>query len=480
VHKIVSACFGVAAVLGSVVGVPTHTAGATSTDQPNILLVMTDDQSYSTLAQMANVQKLARRGTTFTDYHANFPLCCPSRTTTLTGQYVHNHEVWGNSGATSGGYDAFAPGAGNSLPVWLQGAGYKTMMVGKFLNGYRDDDGVPPGWDRWRVSNIGNTYNYDGAKLVEEDGKLHTYDGYKTDIYRDMALRLIDESSAEPSAEPWFMWLAFNAPHIGTPIDADDSELVTSSSPPRRDRNAYRGTKAPTYGTAIFNENDVSDKPRHVRLLPKMKPALISAVNESYSQQLETLQSVDDALGTIEDKLAETGQLDNTVIIFTTDNGYYYGEHRIKAGKQSPYTAASRLPLIVAGPGFARGAVRTEPRLNTDLAATLVSLAGAKAGRTQDGVTLTKQTSVWRPLLLEGRIPKGSAGVIYHIRQYSAVLTPRWFYARYRYTDGALGVELYDLRHDPNMLHNLRTRPKDDERKAELRATMEAMAGYRV
>ena len=139
--------------LAAVVSAPVGTAGApvaAPDPRPNILLVMTDDQSYESIASMPNVQALADRGTTFTDYHANFPLCCPSRVTTMTGQYVHNHGVWSNTGP-SGGYPAFLPQAPNSLPVWLQTAGYTTMAVGKYLNGYDATFGVPPGWDRWRV-----------------------------------------------------------------------------------------------------------------------------------------------------------------------------------------------------------------------------------------------------------------------------------------------------------------------------------------
>jgi arylsulfatase A-like enzyme len=456
-------------------GTSRYTAAATT---PNVLLIMTDDQTYDTIRRMPELRALQARGTTFTDYHANFALCCPSRTTTITGQYVHNHGVWANGGP-EGGYPAFAPSAGNSLPVWLQEAGYQTMMVGKYLNQYNGTTyGVPPGWDRWRVTNSDEQNRYFDPRLFQEDGQYHDYAGYTTDVYADIATSLIEESAA--TRQPWFMWLAPNAPHVGSPVDLDDSSLMISSSPAPRYRDKFEGVAAPTYGDPVFNELDVRDKPRHVATLPRMSAKLVRAVNETYSQQLETLQSVDDMLAQVQTELDATGQSDDTVIMFTTDNGVYFGEHRIKAGKKAPYTAASHMPLVVAGPGFAAGQVRTEPRLNTDLAPTILELTGAIPGRVQDGTSLMKVVSENRPLLMEGRIGGGSGGVHYQIRQFTALRLPRWFYARYRYTDDTLGVELYRLTSDPDMLQNLAGNNSLQGTRKRLRATMETMAGYAV
>jgi arylsulfatase A-like enzyme len=465
-----------AVALAAVVSAPDTSGGAPDTapePRPNILLVMTDDQSYQSIAAMASVQALADRGTKFTDYHANFPLCCPSRVTTMTGQYVHNHGVWSNSGA-EGGYPAFLPEAANSLPVWLHRAGYTTMAVGKYLNGYNASFGVPPGWDRWRVWDKmpgEETSVYHDVRIVSEDGTVGTVPGYSTDTYRDLATDLIDEATGD---RPWFMWLGFNAPHITTRVDPGDPTLIHSSSPDVVDRDTFEGAAAPRFGLPIFNEADVSDKPRHVAGLARMSAAMVRAVNESYSQQLETLQSVDRAVGDLVEELAATGQLEDTVIVFTTDNGFFYGEHRIPLGKQSPYTAASHLPLVVAGPGFDEGAVDVRPRSNVDLAPTFVRLAGASPGLPMDGVSLRAAVTDRRPLLIEGRIPP------WRVSQFTAIRRPHWFYARYGYSDGAIGVELYDLVADRDMLRNLHRNPAYDEREEALRSTMEAMAGYVV
>jgi N-acetylglucosamine-6-sulfatase len=210
--------------------------------------------------------------------------------------------------------------------------------------------------------------------------------------------------------------------------------------------------------------------------MPSMTHAVRAAVNEAYSQQLEALQTVDEWVGRLRATLEQMGRLDNTLIMFTTDNGYYYGEHRIRAGKQAPYIAGSRMPLIVSGPGFAAGVKDSDPRSNVDLAPTILEVTGAQAGRPQDGQALTLDLND-RAILMEGRIPRPSAGVHYGISQFTAIRTRNWFYARYRYIDGVRDSELYSLRRDPRMLESL---PGRSGRRDALRSRMESMAGYRV
>lgn len=447
---------------------------AAAPDRPNILLITTDDQTFESLRSMPHVWQMRNDGTRYTRYYANFPLCCPSRATILTGQYTHNHNVWQNGPAGGGGYAALHPTHDNTLPVWLQNAGYQTVMLGKYVNHYYlDNHGIPPGWDKFRVSTQETAYHYKETELVHEDGRIEDHGTkYKTDLYARLADQLIGEMDSD---RPFFMWVSFNAPHIGDPQNQDDSDALASASPPKRYRNQMAGTNAPAYRTWAFNEPDVSDKPRHIRNLPKLSASLQTAIHENYSQQLEALRAVDDAVARIRNALSRTGQLENTVIAFTTDNGYYYGEHRIRSGKSIPYGAASRMPLIVVGPGFTPGQVATEPRLNTDLAATFVEIAGASPGRELDGVPLTTGSGAWRTLLQEGSIPTGSGRVKYFIHRYAAVRTPNWFYGRYHYNDGGLGVELYNLKNDPNMLHNVRTDGRYDAKKTQLRQRLEQL-----
>ena len=443
--------------------------------RPNIVLIMTDDQTYESLRYMRQVRRLAASGTTFTNYHANFALCCPSRATTLTGQYAHNHRVWTNEA----GYPALAPTARNTLPVWLHRAGYRTMFVGKYLNGYGYRRyGVPPGWDVWRAKNNSGEggVRFHDIDLRHEDGKTYHHSGYATDTLGRVA---VEQVVSSPPEQPFFLWLAFNAPHAGGGRDPDDhvGVPVPSTSPKREYRGDFEGVKAPAWGTRSFDERDISDKPRHIRRMPRMTPRIRSAVHEAYSQQLEALQSVDEWVGRLRQALAEQGQLDNTLIMFTTDNGYYYGEHRIRSGKQTPYTAASRMPLVVSGPGFAAGVKDSRPRSNVDLAPTIAAAAGAEAGRAMDGRPLTRDVPRGRPILMEGRIPGRSGSVRYDIRQFTAIRTPNWFFARYRYVGGGRDSELYDLRRDPKMLNSL---PGKVDRRASLRSQMVRLAGYRV
>ena len=441
---------------------------------PNIVLIMTDDQTYESLRHMANVAELAAAGTTFTNYHANFALCCPSRVTTITGQYVHNHGVW-----TNHGYPALAPNAGNTLPVWLSQAGYRTMLVGKYINGYGHAvHGVPPGWDVWRPKIHGGGEGIaDYYDIFMGDGEeTEQHAGYATDTIGQIA---IDEVTASPAEQPFFLWLTFNAPHFANLDDPEDpvGVPVKSTSPRTDHRDAFEGVRAPNRGTAAFNERDVSDKPRHIRRMPRMSAEIRSAVDEAYSQQLEALQAVDEWIGRLREALALTGRLDDTLIMFTTDNGYYFGEHRIPSGKRAPYPAASRMPLVVSGPGFAAGVEDHRPRSNVDLAPTILAAAGAQPGLPQDGRALTHDVSDARAILMEGRIPSVRAPVSYGIAQFTAIRTRNWFFARYRYLDGETDSELYDLRRDPTLLTSL---PGRSERRVRLRHRMESMAGYSV
>ena len=467
--------------LAGVVSAPVGSAGApvaAPDPRPNILLVMTDDQTFESIASMPFIRALADRGTKFTNYHASFPLCCPSRATTLTGQYAHHHGVWRNGGP-EGGYTAFEPGAGNSLSVWLQVAGYKTMMVGKFLNGYDVGDGVPPGWDRWRVWNRSTDGNsrYHDVPLVYEDGTVHQTTGYSTLTYRKQATQLVDESA---DGQPWFMWLAFNAPHSSMDADPDDLPQRQSPSPAVQDRDAFEGTKAPAFGRALFNEADVSDKPRFLATLPKMSPAMVRAVNESYSQQLETLQSVDRAIGGIEARLAATGQLGNTVIAFTTDNGSSTESTGSPRGSGRPTQRRRNCRWSWqdqdSGPRWwigRRGSTQTWLRRSW-------TWPGATPAVPMDGVSLRLLRAGEAAVVVRGPDAVLLRRVPYNVEQYSAIRRPHWFYARYGFTDGTVGVELYDLVADRDMLRNLHRNPAYNAREEALRRAMEAMAGYVV
>ena len=420
--------------------------------RPNILLFMSDDQADGTLSAMPTVRWLQSIGTSYTRYFDSFPLCCPTRAAVLTGQYSHNSGVWSN-GPPDGGYPALQD-KDNTIAAWLHDGGYQTAILGKILNGYHYAvDGVPAGWDFWRVAED-PIYDYYDTRIRDENGVSTDYpDAYKTETYTSLALDLIDE--LDPT-RPWFLWLSPNAPHAGKPFDTDDSHSVPTCSPSGLWRDRYEGTRLPH--PAQFNEKDVSDKPRHIRDLPPLTKHVQRAIVEAYSQQLECLRSLDTYLARVIAHLAEIGELADTDIIYVSDNGWAFGEHRVPAGKSLPYDYAARLPLVAAGPDFPP-AVDRRPRSSVDLAATITDLAGVTPPYPLDGTSLRTAVDPNRPILHEGKVAE-SAGVHYGISRYAGIRLPSWFYAQYLYDDGTSDAELYNLVSDPGELQSLHGDPQ--------------------
>jgi N-acetylglucosamine-6-sulfatase len=410
--------------------------------RPNVVVLMTDDQTVESMRVMPNVHALlAQQGVTFDNSFVSYSLCCPSRATFLTGQYAHNHGVWGNA-APNGGY--YKLDSTNTLPVWLQRAGYQTIHLGKYLNGYgtRSKTEIPPGWGEWYGSPDPSTYQYLNYTL-NENGKLVTYGNraadYKTDVEARKAVDIIARQAIDP--RPFFLWVAFLAPHSGGPRDSDDPTGLGTPSPAPRHRNYFATQPLPI--PPSFNEADVSDKPAGIRNRPLMTPAKIAAVRENYQQRLESLLAVDDAVGLIVNQLAAIGELDRTYILFTSDNGFFHGEHRVPSGKVLLYEPSIRVPLIMRGPRIPPGQHRRQFVANIDLAPTIVAATGAQPGRVMDG----------RSLLPFARDPIFHSGrdLLLETPTFSAIRTPNWLYAEYVTGER----ELYNLAHDPDELTSL-------------------------
>jgi N-acetylglucosamine-6-sulfatase len=431
-------------------------AGAESVQQrarPNVLVVMTDDQTVESLRVMGNVKTLlADQGATFDNSFASFSLCCPSRATFLTGQYAHNHGVMGNS-PPEGGYAKLD--SSNTLPVWLQRAGYHTVHVGKYLNGYPGSNRthVPPGWTEWYGSIDPSTYQFYDYTL-NENGKLVTYGSdpasYQADVYSRKAVDAVRRLA--PAASPFFLSVAFLAPHAGGPRESDDPRNFATPAPAPRHRNLFAAEPLPQ--TASFNEADVSDKPVGIRNRPLLSAQQIADITENYRQRLESLLAVDEAVAAIVAALRESGELDQTLIVFTADNGFFHGEHRVASGKVLLYEPSIRVPLILRGPGIPRGRHVTELVANIDLAPTIVDATGARPLRVMDGRSLlplaqdsTRRTG--RDLLIE-RGPGGQNQQIF-----TALRTTRYLYAEYSNGDR----ELYDFVRDPDQLTSVHADP---------------------
>jgi N-acetylglucosamine-6-sulfatase len=429
-------------------------AGGSDDSRPNIVLILVDDMAARDIVAMPTVQALiGDEGTTFTNSFTPFSLCCPDRTSILTGQYAHNHGVLGNGTHKwpLGGFKGFSTDD-NTLATWLDRAGYQTAFVGKYLNRYGAADAparVPPGWDDWHAT-MG--VNYHVARMYENGTRTVHPNVYVTDYVTDMVDRIITRRLAKPS--PLFMWASYIAPHDGRPHDPDDCTRfigrgLATPSPSAFDRDAFLGT--PLTSDPSINEQHVGDKPAAIRSLPPIRPNMMRCLTELNQQRLESLQSVDRGVAEIVDTVEAAGELDNTVFVFSSDNGYIIGQHRVLQGKVLPYEPSIRVPLMIRGPGFPAGATRPQLTAAIDLAPTFVALAGATPKRTMDGLSLlpiaaSPSASAGRDIVLEAG-PKTVDGPM----TFTGLRT-----GRYKYVEYATGErELYDLQTDPYELDNL-------------------------
>ena len=395
--------------------------------RPNIILILTDDLDFraGSISHMPNLQRfLVDRGTTFGNAFVTDALCCPSRATILRGQYPHNHGVLTNS-PPLGGEERFTElGLEDStVATWLDSEGYSTVMLGKYLNNFVPP--VPPGWGLW----------YGRGSVPIGD--------YETDFYSFTAANFIRTAKVEK--RPFFMWLGTAAPHRNV-------------EPPPRYADAFPNIQAPR--PPSFNEEDVSDKPRWLRQKPPLGESEIARIDEQYRTRLRTMLAVDDLIGNVVEALRKSGELDNTYIFFTSDNGFVMGEHRRPQGKWSAYEEAMRVPLLVRGPGVPEGKTLPHMVLNNDFAPTFATLGGASVPSFVDGrsfVPLLGSTSPapsdWRRAFLEeGRASKTGRPAFKAIRTTDHL----WV----EYADGER--ELYDLKEDPYELESkVDTAPED-------------------
>lgn len=463
---------GVAVAVALVAGLSPASDGTAAQAQPqprpNVVVVMADDQTVESMRVMANVNSLiGAQGATFANSFVSFPLCCPSRATFVTGQYGHNHTVMGNA-PPQGGYEKLAPTHANTLPGWLRAAGYQTVHIGKYLNGYgrQRPTEVPAGWAEWYGSIDPSTYQFYNYTL-NENGRLVRYGSapqdYQADVYTAKAVDAVRRLA--PRAEPFFLSVAYLAPHSGGPREPGDPRNQPTPVPAPRHRNRYAAEPMPT--NPAFNEADVSDKPAAVRRRPLLNPNRIAAVTENYRQRLESLLAVDEGVAAIVRALQEAGELDDTLVVYTADNGFFHGEHRISSGKVQHYEPSARVPLLLRGPGVPRGVRVTQPAVNVDLAATIVDAADARPGRVQDGISLLG--------LLRDRTRFVGRDVLLETPSYVAIHTPRYVYVEH--TSGER--ELYDLVRDPYELASQHANPALAQVRSDLARRLIALRGCR-
>jgi N-acetylglucosamine-6-sulfatase len=435
--------------------------------RPNVVVFMTDDQTLESMRVMRHVNRLlAGRGTTFTQAIVSFALCCPSRATFLTGQYAHNHRVLSNI-APYGGYGRLDHST--TLPVWLRRGGYHTVHVGKHLNGYglaRPQE-IPPGWSEWYGAVDPSTFRYFDFTM-NENGTLVRYrkrTDYQTDVFARRASEVIRRRG--PLRQPFFLYVGLVAPHSGAPRELDDPPSMKTPAPAPRHRDRFLFEPFPA--SPSFNEVDIRDKPLAMRRRPMLQEFQVGALAEAYQQQLESLLAVDEAVARVVTALGRSGDLHRTLIIFTSDNGYFHGQHRIPAGKVFPYEPAIRVPLVMRGPGVPAAATVNELVANIDLAPTIADAANVRPLRIVDGRSLLPLLRGTRPVPRDILIEAPVSDVPRQV--FTAVRTPRYLYGSY----GSGDEELYDLHVDPYELTSLHADPTQAALVADLALRLERL-----
>jgi len=456
---------------------------STAADGPNVVVVMTDDERFDDMATMPRTRRfVGEAGVTFTRYYASYPVCCPARATFFTGQYAQNHGVRCLYPSCGGGYGRL--NQRNYLPVWLQDAGYATGHIGKFLNGYgkeRPPD-KPRGWTDWQGLIDMSTYRMWGYSFFENDhrvtyGRVLSRDPrlYQTDVVTNKAVRFIDERASRD--RPFFLSVAYLAPHHESGATQRRTGQLVRAAPRHRGRYAHTPLPQPPN----YDEADVSDKPswlgRYNRRLTGRRQA---AIVKRFHERWESLLAVDEGVEKIVAELRRTGELDDTYVIFTSDNGYMQGEHRVREGKMLPYDASTHLPLLIRGPGLGGGRHTKAVVGDVDLAATIVDVTGARPGHALDGrsvIPYARNTHLrnLRPFLhttagqgSHGRTNTregGARGTETRVPAWSAVRTTRWLYVQYK----GRGSELYDLKRDPWEMNSLALDPRYRQQRNTLR-----------
>ena len=459
--------------LSAAAGAGAEPAGAGGQQRPNIVLVVTDDQTMaqlSTATMPTTLGLIGDQGTTFANNIAVTPLCCPSRAAMITGQYGHNNGVLANAH----GYQSLRDKP-NTLASWLRGAGYTTAHVGRWLNAYKQHGGdrPAPGWDEW-FTMVGESRKYFDYTLFDGRRPLHFGNGsrdYLTRVLNQRAVRLIRANV--PKRRPFYLQLDQLAPHSDAVVGGSSGPCAHSAIPPTRAPVGFEDAPLPM--PPSFDEPDVSDKPSFIKLAPTFSDQQIAELERQYRCRLASLPAVDEGVRRIVEALDAAGELDTTAIVFTSDNGFFFGEHRVPTEKYLPYEEDIHMPLLIRFPASVAppGGVVSQPVANIDIAPTLLELAGAAPCvrgrcRTLDGRSLVAlaagDSSGWpqdRALLLELRRQTERPNVTRPCA-YSGVRVDGQIYVEYSSVPGPTGecqpaaeVEHYDLGSDPFELDNL-------------------------
>ncbi|KAI0193498.1 arylsulfatase [Astrocystis sublimbata] len=454
----------------------TACAACSSPKRPNIVILMSDDQDYrlgSTTYQNVLQRDVNAKGVEFVNHYATTANCCPSRVSFMRGQFVHNTNVT-HVNAPGGNYDKFVISKQDQdyLPLWMKKSGYRTEYIGKFLNGYSQKNyfKTPKHWDHVAalIDPYTNVYN---TPVFSTNGERPIwYEGYhQSDVIRAMALDRVEKLTSQD--DPFLLFIAPFSPHV--------QNALHQSIPLSRHKDDFPEVQAPR--NPNWNPSDEIQKQKGSWLasLPLMNESVKSFADHSYRQRIRALQGVDEIMEDVIALLEKKGVMDNTYFIYTTDNGYKVGTHRIPAGKATFYAEDTNLPFSVRGPGIPHGVKSKIPGAHVDLVPTFLDIAGVPKDQWPpqlDGSSLLKQwhhpsesTGVqagqgntkeiiniefWGLCIVEA--PNAAElGVPFKTNSYKTLRIvaddQAWLYSFWCTGD----VELYNTASDPYELHNL-------------------------
>ncbi|WP_239089318.1 sulfatase family protein [Sphaerimonospora thailandensis] len=413
-------------------------AAPVSAHRPNVVFILVDDLNATDLSRFPNIWNLlVRQGATFSRFFATNPWCCPSRSSILRSQYMHSHHVLSNRPPT-GGFPKFRPLETSTVGTWMHDAGYRTALMGKYLNQYPTGASwsyIPPGWDEWAVpvTRLYQEYGY----ALNENGTIRQY-GHAADDYLEDVLSAKAGAFATSTTGPFFLYLAPVAPHLPAHYAPRHADAFSDEIAPR---------------TASFDQADTSAEPQWLRERAPLSAKDVRRIDRVHRNRLRAMLGVDDMVGDLVATLARTGRLDDTYIFLTSDNGFHLGQHRLRPGKTTPFEEDIRVPMIVRGPGVAPGSAIGALASTVDLAPTFAELGGAVTPSYAEGRSLV-------PLLQGRTVPWRNAVLVeFAHADYSPRTPPDYGVLRtdrYSYVEYATGErQLYDLSEDPAQLHNL-------------------------
>ncbi|KPM40234.1 Arylsulfatase [Neonectria ditissima] len=448
-------------------------ADKSNASKKNIVFILTDDQDavLDSVSYMPLLHKhIADQGTSFINHFTTTAICCPSRVSLWTGKQPHNTNVTDVS-PPYGGFPKFVSQGlnDNYLPVWLQEAGYNTYYTGKLFNAHTINNynsPFPAGWTGTNFLLDPGTYSYlNPVYQRNREAPVQHHGEHTSDLIASYASELLSE--AIEAKNPFFLAIAPIAPHSNIDVNHGGPPHMTTPIPAERHSHLFEGVKVPR------SDNFNPDSPSGVswiRKLPQLNDSSVSYIDDYYRARLQSLQAVDELVEQVVTQLDDAGLLDDTYIIYSSDNGFHLGQHRLPPGKECGFDEDIRVPLYLRGPGVAEGSVENTVTTHIDLAPTILKLAGVELRSDFDGTPIPvhkDEASIirhehvaveyWGMALAEGETGgfDGKGQFVIRNNTYKGVRIVHQNYDLYYSAWCNNEHELYDLQRDPGQLHNL-------------------------